>query len=298
MKKTILQYQKAFNSVIEELKADENIQAAMVFGSMVSGDLWDESDIDFFVITNRPVENIQNIYMEENNISVHIKLMSKDEFKKFYERNLRGDFLHRIFASSRLVFSKNMEITSIYDGGRYYPDIDRKRWDMVYLGDLLKEIGVCKKYLYNNRIYTAYSAAVNCMEGFSKMFLNSSGYMISNDAMILTMNLNEEFKNEIKRLFFDKSNIEENIKKSIKYIEGYVQDNLKEITSILLEYMAHKNKALSSEEIKSDELFCRFSIAMEHILNKLSKTNIIKKDYREYKLSNGKILSKERVYYI
>ena len=46
MGRTILQYQKAFNSAINRFKANKLVLAVMVFGSMVSGDLWDESDID------------------------------------------------------------------------------------------------------------------------------------------------------------------------------------------------------------------------------------------------------------
>ena len=44
MERTILQYQKAFNSIIERLKSNDSVLAVMVFGSMVTGDLWDESD--------------------------------------------------------------------------------------------------------------------------------------------------------------------------------------------------------------------------------------------------------------
>jgi predicted nucleotidyltransferase len=50
----------------------------MVFGSMVTGDLWDESDIDFFVITKEYPETLKNIYTDEKGISVHIRIMSKD----------------------------------------------------------------------------------------------------------------------------------------------------------------------------------------------------------------------------
>jgi len=52
MEKTILQYQKAFNSLMNNLKKNEKVLAVMVFGSLVTGDLWEESDIDLFVVVN------------------------------------------------------------------------------------------------------------------------------------------------------------------------------------------------------------------------------------------------------
>ncbi len=90
---------------------------------------------------------------------------------KIYKCDLRGGKTHRIFASSKLVFSKDSSISSWYDRGRYYPDIDRERWNLVYLGEIFKHMGVCKKYLKNKGIYTAYSDAIKLTETFSNYML-------------------------------------------------------------------------------------------------------------------------------
>ena len=46
----IIEYQKVYHKVEEQLEKTDSILAAFVFGSMVTGDLWENSDIDFFVI--------------------------------------------------------------------------------------------------------------------------------------------------------------------------------------------------------------------------------------------------------
>ncbi|MDD3225178.1 MAG: nucleotidyltransferase domain-containing protein [Clostridium sp.] len=51
MGKSILQYQRVFTRVVEKLKENSDVLAVTVFGSMVSGDLWEESDIDLLLIT-------------------------------------------------------------------------------------------------------------------------------------------------------------------------------------------------------------------------------------------------------
>jgi uncharacterized protein len=298
LERTILQYQKAFNSIIERLKMNESVLAVMVFGSMVSGDLWDESDIDLFVILdNRPVD-IRNIYTAEKDIPVHIKLMCKNRFLQFYEEDLRGGFIHRIFASSRLVFSKDMDITMRYDNGRYYPDMDRERWNMVYLGNVLKNIGICKKYLYNDGIYTAYTSAVKCVEDFAKLYVNSAGYMISKDAMTMAMNLNDEFRKHVDLLFFNKDTVEKAIETCLSYLLEYIDNNIRRNTEVLINYMREKDCFLSTEDIKKDKLFHNYDIDMEEILNKLWEKNILKKETRDYKTDDGKTLFKENVYFI
>jgi len=298
MERTILQYQKAFNSIIDRLKTNESVLAVMVFGSMVTGDLWDESDIDLFVILDKKMADIRNIYTEEKDVPVHIKLMSKNKFMMLYEEDLRGGFMHRIFASSRLVFSKDMEITTKFDGGRYYPDLDRERWNMVYLGKSLKNIGICKKYLYNNGIYTAFTAAVKSVQEYSKLHVNSSGYMISKDAMTMAMNLNDEFRNCVDKLFYGKEDTVKAIEETIAYLEYSIDDCLRDAAGILIDFMKEKDCFLSAEDIKKDKIFINYEIAMEDILSKLWEKNIIKRETRDYKTEDGKLLFKENVYFI
>lgn len=297
MEKTILQYQKAFNNTIDKLKQNESVLAAMVFGSMVTGDLWDESDIDLFVVANTESMEIKNIYMEEKNVPIHIKLMNKEKFLRLQEDDLKGGFIHRIFASSRLVFSKDLDVTAKYDNGRYYPDVDRERWNMVYLGNVIKGISTCRKYLNNEGLYTAYVSSVKCVEDYARLFINSSGYMISKDAITMAINVNDNFKSCIDELFEGKDNLSVRISKTIKYISDELDKNLRDITALLLNYMKEKDCFLSTEDIKKDKLFKDYNIEIEEILNKLWEKNMIKKETRELKIKD-KVLIRENVYFI
>jgi hypothetical protein len=203
-----------------------------------------------------------------------------------------------MFASSRLVFSKDMDITIKYDSGRYYPDLDRERWNMVYLGKLLKSIDLCKKYIHNDGVYTAYGAAVKCVENYAKLYVNSSGYMISKDAMAMAMNLRAGFKECVDSLFFNKQDAEKSIDNVINYLESAIDENIRNTASLLINYIREKDCFLSTEEIRNDKLFASYEIAVEDILNRLWERNIIKKDNRDYKTEDGKVMFKENVYFI
>lgn len=298
MTRTVIQYQKAYKSITEKLKLKDDIIAIMVFGSIVSGDLWDESDIDLFVITNIKSHTIKNIYMEEKGVPVHMKLMGKSKFLNLHEKDLKGGFIHRIFASSKLVFSKDIDITSKFDHGRYYQDIDRELWNLVYLGNVLKDIGMCKKYLSNNSVYAAYVAMVKCLEEYSKLYINASGYMISKDAISMIINLDDGIKEYIDKFFFSKDGAVEAIEECIEYMQKYIDGNIKRLSTLLIEYMKKRDEFLSSQDIKRDELFVDFDIDMEGILTKLWKKNLVKKEYRDYKSGEKNILFKENVYYL
>lgn len=293
-----MQYQDVFNRLVNKLKSKDEILAVMVFGSIVTGDLWDESDIDLFVITNENMNGIRNIYIEEDNISVHVKLMNKNTFVALVNKNIKGGYVHRIFTSCKLVFSKDRDITNLYDRGRYYPDIDRERWNMVYLSNSLKSIGVCKKYLVNDGVYTAYISVVKAIEEFSKLYVNLSGYMISKDAITMAVSLNKDFKQYVDDLFFNREEVHDSIKRIIDFMEENINKNIRKTTAILLEYMRKKDEFLSAEDIMHDPLFENFDISLEDILERLYENEIIKRETRDYKTEDGETLFKENVYYL
>nr|WP_202192294.1 nucleotidyltransferase domain-containing protein [Clostridium cochlearium] len=293
-----MQYQDVFNRLVNKLKSKDEILAVMVFGSIVTGDLWDESDIDLFVITNENMNGIRNIYIEEDNISVHVKLMNKNTFVALVNKNIKGGYVHRIFTSCKLVFSKDRDITNLYDRGRYYPDIDRERWNMVYLSNSLKSIGVCKKYLVNDGVYTAYISVVKAIEEFSKLYVNLSGYMISKDAITMAVSLNKDFKQYVDDLFFNREEVHDSIKRIIDFMEENINKNIRKTTAILLEYMRKKDEFLSAEDIMHDPLFENFDISLEDILERLYENEIIKRETRDYKTEGGETLFKENVYYL
>ena len=299
MLNNIESYQKAFSKLVNDLKKNDSILAAMVFGSMLTGDLWEGSNIDLFVICKDKIENRGKIYTEENNIPVHIKLISKEKFLTLYQEEMAGGFIHRLFLSSRLVFSKDDEVTAKYDMGRYYPDIDRAKWNMVYLSDLLKSIEVSKKYLANNGTYMAYSSAIKALEDFSKLYINYSGYMISKDVMTMATNLNDELRELADKLFFcGQKNMYSVIEEVLKFLDNNINNNIRKYSALLLEFMKEKDCLLSSQDILTDELFKNLNIKFEKILNKLFKTGLVKKKSREYKDKNNNVLIKENVYFI
>lgn len=299
MLKNIERYQKAFSTLINSLKKNDLILAAMVFGSILTGDIWEGSNIDLFVICKDGIQNRGKIYTEENNIPVHIKLINKEKFLALYEEEMAGGFIHRLFLSSRLVFSKDDEVTAKYDMGRYYPDIDREKWNMVYLSDLLKSMEVSKKYLANNGTYMAYSSAIKALEDFSKLYINYSGYMISKDVMTMATNLNDQLKELTDKLFFcNPKNMYSIIKEVLKFLDSNINNNIRKYSTLLLEFMKEKDCLLSSEDILTDELFKNLNIRFEKILNKLFKNGIVKKKNREYTDENNGVLMKENVYFI
>lgn len=296
MRNKIIEYQKVYKSIINDLSNNSNVLGVTVFGSMVAGDVWEDSDIDLFVILNEVGDGIKDIYGEKSGISIHLKIMSKDEFLNFTDNNIGGSTIHRKFISSKLVVCNDSDISDNFTRVKYYNDVDRERWNLVYLGSLLKDINSCKKYIHNGKLYSPFTMLLNAIDNFSKLYLNYNGYLISKSSISILINLNDDCEILINNLMKDINH--ENIDNIIRYIEEFLNKNISSCCNVLLDFLCENLEGISSREMKYSELFKGFDIEFEEILGELFKRGIVEKNTREYKSISGQALVDEKIYKI
>lgn len=295
MLKAILEYQKASEKLINSLKTNRKVLAIFAFGSIVSGDLWQESDIDIFTVYEDQFYTIRDVHSEVLDIPVHMKIVSKQKFIELYENNGKKGEIRNMLTSSKLVFSRDEEIEVIFNEAKYSMDKFTEMWNLVYLGKLIRDLGVSKKYLYNNKLITSFEVLIRALDSFSKLYLNLSGYTVSKDAIKMTMNLNNTFNILVNDLI-KKDLKSEYISEVINYIDDYVVANIRIASRVLLDYLEEKGTYLSSYEIKKDEKFNQFNIKIEEILKMLFKYGLIEKKSRKLDLPVREKLLNENVY--
>ncbi len=297
MYKNIRNYQKAYNKVIEKLQKNENVLAAMVFGSMVTGDLWEESDIDYFAITNSRKDEIEDIHSKEQGIDIHIRFMSKKKFFELYEKKLEGVFVHRLMCTSKLVFSNDAEITEKYDLCRFIPHEYRGMWNMVFIGRLIKNLKECRKYLKKDNISTSFTIMVKCIEEYSKLYLSINEYSISKNAVTIATNLNDTLYKLVKDLYVLEEDKKEILKTLVEYLNSEITKNLRDVCYILIEFLKEYKMPINSYELSKKEPFSEYMMNLPEILDKLAELQIIKQTERDYEVE-GITVFKEKVYCI
>lgn len=295
MLQSILDYQKASQKLITILKTNKKVLTVFAFGSIVNGDLWEESDIDIFVVYKDTFEGIRDVYSEILDIPVHMKILSKEKFLELYNTNGQKGIIRNLLISSKIIVSKDEEIDNIYNKAKYTSDKHIGLYNLVYLGSLIKNLRVSKKYLQNNNLFTSYEVLIRALDSFSKLYLNLNGYTVSKDAVKMTMNLNNQF-NILAEKLFSNGEIKENINNTIRYIENFLDMNINVAAKLILEYLNDKQDFVSSHEIKNDEKFKDFNIKIEDILKELYKRNIIVKKSRKLDLQGREKLVNENVY--
>lgn len=293
MAKSVLELQNAFQLTLKKLKDNNKVLAIFTYGSIISGDVWKESDIDLFVVYDGEFNKVRQIYSKVLDVQINIRVLSKEEFLKACEGEKQNDYIKNVIMISRLAFSKDKEIIEFYNKFKYSFNSDRERYNLIYLGNFLKDFKVCKKYLELGRLNTSYEVLIRALDSFSKLFLNLNGYLVTKDSLTMATNLNDEFSKVINELFLG-SLSKDLIKKTIDYIDNYLDENIKEASKMLLNYLEEKEKFISSYEIIEEKKFHK--IKVEVILRELTKRGLVIEDKILLKDSNNNSILEEIVY--
>ena len=295
MAKTVAELQDAFQSIVNSLIKNKKVLAIFTFGSIVSGDIWEGSDIDLFVVYKKDCPKIRDIYSESKKVPVHTKLLDKEHFLDSYNGEKEKGYIRELLIKSKLVFSRDEDISNVYEAARYSLNSHVGKWNLVYLGRVLKDIGVCKKYIANGKVETAYEILIRTLDSFSKLLMNLNGYLVTKDSFAMACTLNNEFKVIVSNLFQEKVNINEIII-TVNYINKFLDENIDIASKTLMEYLKNRNEFVSSYEIKCDKVFEGFNIKIENILKELSQRDLVEKDKRLLKDLDGVNIIKENVY--
>ena len=284
MAKSVLELQNAFQLTLKKLKDNNKVLAIFTYGSIISGDVWKESDIDLFVVYDGEFNKVRQIYSKVLDVQINIRVLSKEEFLKACGGEKQDEYIKNVIIISRLAFSKDKEIIEFYNKFKYSFNSDRERYNLIYLGNFLKDFKVCKKYLELGRLNTSYEVLIRALDSFSKLFLNLNGYLVTKDSLTMATNLNDEFSKVINELFLG-SLSKDLIKKTIDYIDNYLDENIKEASKMLLNYLEEKEKFISSYEIIEEKKFHK--IKVEVILRELTKRGLVIEDKILLKYSNN-----------
>lgn len=292
MENVILKYQRSFNTVLEELRENENVDCVIVLGSMISGDIWEESDIDLIVIMKNQEKDIDNIYSTINDVPIQIKFISR----QFFFEGDNKDILNKI-RESKVMLCRDESILSFIRTKRYVEEKNTDIENLIYLGIVVKDIDVVKKYIHNNSIYIAYSVAVRCAENLCNLYLSLNKYTVSNESIKLAMSLDDDIRKNIDSLFFSKGDREKVIKKFVQFVDDFIGDNIAVETSYLLS-LFKDGQNMSSQQIKDMDIFKQHKIKIEDILDLMYKKGFIRKSQGIHNDSSGNKLLSQNVYHL
>jgi hypothetical protein len=104
----------ALDALVEQIKNDRSILAAVLCGSLSHDTVWAKSDIDLVLVTvdDRKV-GATDVALNAAGINVHAFLMPRTEFRKTVEGSTNNSFFHSFLAKGRLLYTHDRTIEDL-----------------------------------------------------------------------------------------------------------------------------------------------------------------------------------------
>jgi hypothetical protein len=110
-------FQSALDSLVEQVKKDRHILAAVLCGSLSHDQVYDKSDIDLVLICadDKKMKG-HGVSLVVDDINIHTSVTPRDVFKKRIEGTARNSLEHSLFAKGTLLFTRDPSIERLFDG--------------------------------------------------------------------------------------------------------------------------------------------------------------------------------------
>src|SRR5947199_9911577 len=120
-------FSAALDALVDQIKKDRSILAAILCGSLSHDTVWEKSDIDLSLITidDRKTEN-SDIALNADGVNVHVFLMPRSDFRKLVEGAARNSFMHSMLAKGRLLYTHDQTIADLCSRLREIGERDTK----------------------------------------------------------------------------------------------------------------------------------------------------------------------------
>ncbi len=108
------QFTKAIDALIEQVKQDRSILAAILCGSLSHDKVWAKSDVDLVLVTldDRKAES-GGVSLYADGINVHAMLLSRTELRRTVEGSLSNSFMHSFLAKGRLLYTHDPTVAEL-----------------------------------------------------------------------------------------------------------------------------------------------------------------------------------------
>ena len=107
-------FNAALEALVEQIKEDRSVLAAILCGSLSHDKVWDKSDIDLVLVTidDKKVEHT-DLSLYANGVNVHAILIPRAQFRKLADASIRNSFMHSFLAKGRLLYTHDESITDL-----------------------------------------------------------------------------------------------------------------------------------------------------------------------------------------
>jgi hypothetical protein len=259
------QFTAALAAVIEDVKQDRSVLAAVLCGSLSYDTVWAKSDIDLVLVTvdDRKIEaGDRALYADGANI--HALLMPRAEFRKTVEGAARGSFAHSFLSKGRLLYTHDPTIADLCETLAGIGQRDAERQLLRSATHVLPSIYKARKW-FLTRGDLDYTALWILYAATPLARLEVIGRRLVADREVIpqALSLNPALFKTVYTDLLNGPKTKKGVQKALEAVEGYMATRALTLFAPVIDYLREAGDVRSASEI--DDHFRR-NLAIEGIV--------------------------------
>lgn len=240
------------DALIEQVKEDTAVLAAILCGSLSHDTVWAKSDIDLVLVTidDKKVES-SGLSLYANGVNVHACLIPRAEFRRTVEGSLHNSFMHSLLAKGRLLYTHDQTIGDLC---ARLQDIGARDTQVQLLhaatGALTMSYKAHKWFTTRGDLdYTAlwilYAATA-----LAQIEVISAGLLADREVIPQALKLNPAFFKLIYTDLLNTKKTRKSVQTALAALDRYVAERTARLFGLVLEHLREAGEARSCTEIE------------------------------------------------
>jgi uncharacterized protein len=246
------QFGAALEGLIERVKQDRSVLAAILCGSLSHDRVWEKSDIDLVLVTvDDKKAGKEGLSLYADGINVHAMLVPRAEFRKTAEGAIRNSFWHSLLAKGRILYTHDETIAQLCQRLKEIGERDTQLQLLSAASWALPAIYKAHKWFLTRRDldYTALWI-LNAANSLARVEVLEGRRIVDREALPLALELNPTF---FKVVYTDLLNSKKSVKAveaALRAVDEYLEQRTERIFAPVIEYLREVRETRSATEIE------------------------------------------------
>jgi predicted nucleotidyltransferase len=246
------QFTVALAELVDQVKGDRSVLAAVLCGSLSHDTVWEKSDIDLVLVTidDKKVEP-SDVALYAGGVNVHALLMPRAQFRKTVEGSIDNSFVHSLLAKGRLLYTHDQTIADLCAGLRAIGDRDTQVQLLRAATSALPAIYKAHKWfltrgdLEYTALWMLYAATP-----LARIEVIGARLLADREVLPQAMKLNPAFFKTIYADLLNAKKTRKSVQAALDAIDGYVAERAAAVFAPVIEHLREVGEVRSCSEIE------------------------------------------------
>ena len=242
----------ALDALIEQVKEDRSILAAILCGSLSHDTVWAKSDIDLVLVTiDDKKTELSDVSLYADGVNVHAFLIPRAGFRRMVEGSTHNSFMHSFLSKGRLLYThdptvadlcqrlhgigtRDLAVQLLRAGTHALPSIDKAHKWLITRGDL--------NY---TGLWILYATTA-----LAQIEVLAARQLVDREVIPQAMKINPAFFKIVYTDLLNERKTRDRVEAALKAVDEYIASRTPILFSLVIDYLREAGEARTCTEIE------------------------------------------------